>query len=108
MDKLFITDPKKLLLAIAQVIEDHPKVHTSGVFARDKRHDKEVFFDSIDAACFCAAGMMKRLVVEGTTNARTEQDSCVLFLRKTGFQISTINDVFSRKELVKRMREAAK
>jgi hypothetical protein len=106
MTKLFITDPKKLLLAVAQVIEDHPERHTKYRLAR-KANGRSVRVESKAAVCFCASGMMIRLVAEGTTTSDTAYAAKAIFERKIGFSLSRGNDYSTRKSLISKMRKAA-
>ncbi len=104
--KLFITDPRQLLKALAQVIEDHPEVHTHDEYAVTKS-GLAVLPESKDACKFCAIAMMRRLMAEGTTDISVACKARDYFLIKNSMNISRANDSKFRDDFVYMLRKAA-
>ena len=102
-----VLSAKQALKAVAQVIEDYPERWTQGWFARDK-HKNRVAHNSSNAVCFCAMGMLERLVYEGTITGETESLARYLFQTKHVYGLAGANDNLEREQLVKMLREAAK
>lgn len=111
--RLLLNTPRKLLLAIAQVIEDYPERWTGGSFARTNKGGKPAFVSSSQATCFCFIGMADRLCLEGATNEKVRDETLEHLYEKTKQGAAPLNDRLyrqgerGRKRFVAILRKAA-
>lgn len=86
-----LTTKKEVLLALAQVIEEHPHRWCQGALARNKDEDS-LFYNGVkskEAYSFCVLGMVQRLKEEGTISEDlVKETQAELF----GEKMVTVND----------------
>lgn len=106
MAKLLLDTPKKLALAIAQVIEDYPERWTKHTLAQTN-FGYSCSAGHPQAFSFCTIGMVQRLILEGSANNEVADKFYYAFSAIGVNSVAAVNDRSTSRQMVRTLRRVA-